>query len=107
MYFGDSLPPAVLCSACCLHLKMELICSSDTSVYLQSIWCYDSHGHTFQSKLKLKNKQTVSVRFEVFKVVTMKNGIFWDVALCGSCKNRHVSLCGSCKNRRVSVASYR
>jgi hypothetical protein len=26
------------------------------------------------------------VRFEVFKVVTMKNGVFWDVTPCGSCK---------------------
>jgi hypothetical protein len=28
------------------------------------------------------------LRFEVFTVVTMKNGAFWDVAPCGSCKNR-------------------
>jgi hypothetical protein len=28
------------------------------------------------------------VRFEVFTAVTMKNGVFWDVMLCGSCKNR-------------------
>jgi hypothetical protein len=28
------------------------------------------------------------VRLEVFTVVTMKNGIFWDVTPCGSCKNR-------------------
>jgi hypothetical protein len=27
------------------------------------------------------------VRFEVFTAVTMKNGGFWDVTLCGSCKN--------------------
>jgi hypothetical protein len=26
------------------------------------------------------------VRFEVFTAVTMKNGVFWDVTLCGSCK---------------------
>jgi hypothetical protein len=32
-----------------------------------------------------KNKY---VRFEVFTAVTMKNGVFWDVALCGSCKKR-------------------
>jgi hypothetical protein len=29
------------------------------------------------------------VRFEVFTVLTMKNGIFWDVTPCGSCKNWH------------------
>jgi hypothetical protein len=30
----------------------------------------------------------IFVRFEVFTVVTMKNGVFWDVTPCGSCKNR-------------------
>jgi hypothetical protein len=29
-----------------------------------------------------------SVRFEVFTAVTMKNGVFWVVTPCGSCKNR-------------------
>jgi hypothetical protein len=28
------------------------------------------------------------VRFGVFTAVTMKNGVFWDVTPCGSCKNR-------------------
>jgi hypothetical protein len=28
------------------------------------------------------------VRFEVFTAATMKNGVFWDATLCGSCKNR-------------------
>jgi hypothetical protein len=28
------------------------------------------------------------VRFEVFTAVTIKNGVFWDVTPCGSCKNR-------------------
>jgi hypothetical protein len=26
--------------------------------------------------------------FEVFTLMTMKNGVFWDVTPCGSCKNR-------------------
>jgi hypothetical protein len=30
----------------------------------------------------------IVVRFEVFTAVTMKNGVFWDVTPCGSCKNR-------------------
>jgi hypothetical protein len=30
------------------------------------------------------------VRFEVFTVVTMKNGVFWVVTPCGSCKNRRI-----------------
>jgi hypothetical protein len=29
-----------------------------------------------------------SIRFEVFTAVTMKNGVFWTVMPCGSCKNR-------------------
>jgi hypothetical protein len=28
------------------------------------------------------------VRFEVFSALTMKNGVFWVVTPCGSCKNR-------------------
>jgi hypothetical protein len=28
------------------------------------------------------------VRFEVFTAVIMKNGVFWDVTPCGSCKNQ-------------------
>jgi hypothetical protein len=34
-------------------------------------------------------KEEKIVRFEVFTAVTMKNGAFWDVTPCGSCKNRH------------------
>jgi hypothetical protein len=30
----------------------------------------------------------IIVRFEVFTAVTMKNGVFWAVTPCGSCKNR-------------------
>jgi hypothetical protein len=36
-----------------------------------------------------KNQIAFYVRFEVFTAVTMKNGVFWDVTPCGSCKNRH------------------
>jgi hypothetical protein len=30
------------------------------------------------------------VRFEVFTAATIKNGVFWDVTPCGSCKNRRI-----------------
>jgi hypothetical protein len=30
----------------------------------------------------------LNVRFEVFTAVTMKNGVFWDVMLCASSKDR-------------------
>jgi hypothetical protein len=35
-----------------------------------------------------KVRQVQCVRFEVFTAATMKNGVFWDVTPCGSCKNR-------------------
>jgi hypothetical protein len=33
---------------------------------------------------------TSFVRFEVFTTVTMKNAVFWDVALCRYCVNRRL-----------------
>jgi hypothetical protein len=38
------------------------------------------------------------VGFEVFTAVTMKNGVFWDVMPCGSCKNRRYffTVCVGC-----------
>jgi hypothetical protein len=39
------------------------------------------------SSLVYVTKEIV-VRFEVFTAVTVKNGVFWDVTPCGSCKNR-------------------
>jgi hypothetical protein len=36
------------------------------------------------------NRRTLRfVRFNIFTEVTIKNAVFWDVTLCGSCKNRH------------------
>jgi hypothetical protein len=44
------------------------------------------------------------VRFEVFMAVTMKNGVFWVVTPCGSCKNRRFG--GTWRlHQRTSVAS--
>jgi hypothetical protein len=33
-------------------------------------------------------QETKYVIFEVFTAVTMKNGVFWDVTPCGSCKSQ-------------------
>jgi hypothetical protein len=43
------------------------------------------HVHTGNSLIKV-----ASVRFEIFTAVTMKNGLFWAVTPCGSCKNRRL-----------------
>jgi hypothetical protein len=49
--------------------------------------------HTEQRNVEIKGELKILIhefyiRFEVFMAVTMKNGVFWDVTLCGSCKNR-------------------
>jgi hypothetical protein len=36
------------------------------------------------SNRSMLRRNTNYVRFEVFTVVTMKNGVFWDVTPCGS-----------------------
>jgi hypothetical protein len=36
----------------------------------------------------IRGRKDSHVRFEVFTAVTVKNGAFWDVTPCGSCKNR-------------------
>jgi hypothetical protein len=41
-----------------------------------------------QEVLLLVQTQYSSVKFEVFTVVIMENGVFWDVTPCGACKNR-------------------
>jgi hypothetical protein len=40
------------------------------------------------SSLKLNTKGSDDLRFEVLTAVTMKNGVFWNITPCGSCKNR-------------------
>jgi hypothetical protein len=68
---------------------------SRTSVphQLEMLLCYKN---VFYSILKIcwysytskKFIHTRLIRFEVFTAVTMKNGVFWVVTPCGSCKNR-------------------
>jgi hypothetical protein len=51
-----------------------------------------SHKVTQDTQTELTTQRYTNnrghVRFEVFTAVTMKNGIFWVVTPCGSCKNR-------------------
>jgi hypothetical protein len=37
------------------------------------------------------------VRFEVFMAMTVKNAVFWDVTLCGSCEKQRFG--GTCRLR--------
>jgi hypothetical protein len=50
-----------------------------------------------------------NVRFEVFTAVTMKNGVFWDVALLKTDFSEELSasfVIPSISSQRASVASY-
>jgi hypothetical protein len=64
---GRRLPSAILHSSSLSQTKVA------DGLLLLPMWTVDINQH---------------VRFEVFTAVTMKNGVFWDVTPCGSCKNR-------------------
>jgi hypothetical protein len=63
------------------------------------------HHHTRHYRI-LHNEEFVLsiVRFEVFTAVTVKNGIFWDVTSCGSCKNRQFVFLCSVRRLRDTVS---
>jgi hypothetical protein len=44
--------------------------------------------HLHALKLSFLRRGAIYVRFQGVTAVTMKNGVFWDVTPCGSCKNR-------------------
>jgi hypothetical protein len=51
--------------------------------------CIFIHTKLFTKNGFPKTKNFIHiVKLEVFKAVTMKNGVFWDVMTCGSSKNR-------------------
>jgi hypothetical protein len=58
---------------------------NDTIIIFRSI-CHCSSNSVSSSLIGLVTISQ-SVRFEVSTAVTTKNAIFWDVTLCGSCKN--------------------
>jgi hypothetical protein len=48
-------------------------------------------SYTMDARLERPGRESDQscVKFEVFTAVTMKNGVYWDVTPCGSCRNRH------------------
>jgi hypothetical protein len=48
--------------------------------------------------------ELLTVRFEVSTAVTMKNGVFWDVTSCGSCKNRRFGFLRSVRRLLVTAS---
>jgi hypothetical protein len=65
---------------------METLNSSETSVVTRAIRRKIPEEGILHSNRREKRK-ILYIRFEVFTAVTMKNGAFWDVTACGSCKN--------------------
>jgi hypothetical protein len=81
------------CRNVCYHLIQYLLSSCLLSKNVK-IWIYKPiisplvlWGYETWS-LALREEHRLKVRFEVFTAVTMKNGVFWVVMPCGSCKNR-------------------
>jgi hypothetical protein len=73
--------------------------------------CFLRLAYTIQNRPQSENNAAITaklnvilpevIRFEVFMAVTMKNGVFWEVKPCFSCKNRLGT-----SSQRASVASY-
>jgi hypothetical protein len=84
-----------------IQTSLVPILSQNTKILSQYTvcMCVDSSGKwwgepsdvppttTFWEKSEPKQNREY-VRFKVFTAVTMKNGVFWDVMPCGSCKNQ-------------------
>jgi hypothetical protein len=47
-------------------------------------------GNWQKTGLQALSSNSRYTRFEVFTAMTMKNGVFWEVTPCGSCKNRRL-----------------
>jgi hypothetical protein len=67
--------------------QRRLYSSLSPSVYAQMQRYVRIHNNEDHFVLALKTANGL-VRFEVFRAVTMQNGVFWDVTPCGPCKNR-------------------
>jgi hypothetical protein len=48
----------------------------------------ETSGHVHALVSLFRENRPLYIRVEVFTAVNMKNGVFWDVLPCDSCKNR-------------------
>jgi hypothetical protein len=79
---------SVFASYLLLSLKVTFRCLLPYSQYDKSSFILNGPSLNQAGALYRTENTTDNVEFQIFMVVTMKNGVFWDVAPCGSCKNR-------------------
>jgi hypothetical protein len=80
--------------SCTAHRAMKEIfmAMSTTDAGIKNCCAGEDHKQFTLNRCRSRTPKVMKVvRFEVSTAVTMKNGVFWDVTPCDSCKNRHVS----------------
>jgi hypothetical protein len=70
-------------------MHWQLIEFLSVPVYLHCLICSALQAVLWSRPLADSKEVTNCTRFEVFTAVTVKNAVFWDVTLYGSCKNWH------------------
>jgi hypothetical protein len=72
------------------YIQQRFNPKSDASGELTEVVMTWQHGWCahFCSDMSEASRVIICLRFEVFTAVTIKNGVFWDITPCGSCKNR-------------------
>jgi hypothetical protein len=74
-----SLGPAIK------HTSSIVIISVCGLCQIHCAFCGERPGPELGLENRHLQRRISFVRFEVFKAVTMKNGVFWDIRSCGSC----------------------
>jgi hypothetical protein len=86
LHFFLSASTCVNAVSCKMTFTLQLRCYMQVSeLYTMPLASMNRHLLPILICVKAKS---VHERFEVFTAVTMKDGVFWDVTPCGSCKNR-------------------
>jgi hypothetical protein len=71
----------------------EINCTTEHYIRLKAYYSMDPVcccNSSMYTPLHTTEKSITNVRVEVFSAESMKNGVFWVVTPCGSCKNRRL-----------------
>jgi Na+/H+-translocating membrane pyrophosphatase len=83
----DNLKPNSIPFVCPHSCSLQSMCGYTTLHLIRKVKGHASLYQSFKQEIRLS-----LVKFEVFTAVTMKNGVFWDVAQCGSCTSNIIFL---------------